>query len=124
VVDSDGNLGQASSGVEVEFPSHPFETLDEIRHTLEGLHASAFRPPPEDRRQSLLDKLTEVEGQIARSEFNGAIQKLENDIRSRMDGCGTVPGSPDRNDWIVDCEAQLELRALIDDLIADLRVLL
>ena len=38
-------------------------------------------------------------------------------LRSKMDGCGT---EPDNTDWIVDCTAQLEIRALVDLLIANL----
>jgi len=38
-------------------------------------------------------------------------------LRKHVDGCGA---SADNNDWIIDCPAQLEVRALIDLLIANL----
>jgi hypothetical protein len=71
-----------------------------------------------------LDKLTEVEDQISQGEFNGAIQKLRNDVRTKMDGCLSPKAKPDKNDWILDCDAQADLLILIDDLIEDLEALL
>jgi hypothetical protein len=53
--------------------------------------------------------------------YQEAIDKLENDLRAKMDGC--YGGNP-RNDWITDCEAQYELLAIIDDLIAYLATLM
>jgi hypothetical protein len=32
-------------------------------------------------------------------------------LHKRIDGCGT---EPDWNDWIVDCESQIEFRQLLD----------
>ena len=62
-----------------------------------------------------------MEDKIADGDFTQAINELENDIRKKMDGCGT---SSDKNDWITDCDAQFEVRPLIDDVILDLKALI
>jgi len=44
---------------------------------------------------------------------------LQNLVR-HVDGCGSVPDAksvPDANDWIVDCESQTAVRALLSGLI-------
>ena len=59
------------------------------------------------------------------SRIDGIVSAIENgdltgartnavELRSRVDGCGTVA---ENNDWIKDCAAQTEVRALLDALI-------
>ncbi|MDX1644851.1 MAG: hypothetical protein R3244_10895 [Thermoanaerobaculia bacterium] len=47
---------------------------------------------------------------------DGALEQL-GDLRRHVDGCGLTA---DANDWILDCDDQLEIRALLDQLIAAL----
>ncbi len=44
---------------------------------------------------------------------------MEN-IGRRLDGCDDEFDVPDKNDWIIDCGAQLELRQWVDLLIENL----
>ena len=44
--------------------------------------------------------------------YQGALNKLENDILAKTDGCAET-GEPDKNDWIVTCEGQDEVYPLI-----------
>jgi hypothetical protein len=44
---------------------------------------------------------------------------LEN-LRKHVDGCAGAMGTADKNDWITDCDAQLQVRALVDALILSL----
>lgn len=60
-----------------------------------------------------------IEQKIIDGDCDNAIRKLEN-LRMRFDGCDGEFGMPDKNDWIIDCEAQLELRRLTDLLIENL----
>jgi hypothetical protein len=39
--------------------------------------------------------------------FRSTLQKLENDILQKTDGCAKS-GRPDKNDWIRDCETQAD----------------
>lgn len=41
-----------------------------------------------------------------------ALDKLQNDILKKTDGC-TTAGVPDKNDWIVNCTAQGRIYPLI-----------
>jgi len=92
----------------------PEEMVAAIAETILDLPQSAFRKG--NWRDTFLNKLDAVLDQIADDDIEGAIRKLTNDIRAKMDGC-LVNGAPDRNDKITDCEAQHELAPLVDGLI-------
>ena len=118
LVDSDGNIGEAMIPVDVE-PS--FTTLDDLLFNLEGIPADALKSEDVARRDTLVDKTIEITQMLSRGDIKGAKQKLEKDIRAKMDGC---PSVPDNNDWVVDCAWQYDLRVLIDDLIQSLEDIL
>jgi hypothetical protein len=130
VFDAFGNMGQATSIIEVlpdpvsnpdEMLDRLDEGLDDLKQEITDLDDNAFKNKPTERRQDLLDKLDEVVSKFEGGELNGAIQKLKNDIRTKMDGC---PPEADKNDWVTDCSAQYIPRALIDDIIAYLEALM
>jgi hypothetical protein len=50
--------------------------------------------------------------------YEGAIQKLYNDLRAKADGC---LGGNAKNDWVTDCEAQHSICEMIDNIIAYLQ---
>jgi hypothetical protein len=74
---------------------------DSAFHAASG-HRTAFQSRLDDLRESILA------GDVAE-----AIEQLRN-LRRRVDGCGLAS---DNDDWIVDCDAQIAVRALIDELI-------
>jgi len=126
--DKAGNLGQASISIEIiEYPPEAQGILNQIFDLMDyiedenSLPDSAIRKPANDRRLSLLGKLTEVGVMISNNEINGAIQKLTNDILDKMNGC---PPQADANDWIMDCYQQSILQAMLEDLIASLEALM
>jgi hypothetical protein len=125
--DEAGNLAQSSMGIEIiEYPPDMLGFIDQqltdiIRYMKNTLPDSAIRKPANDRRLSLLGKLTEVGAMISNNEINGAIQKLTNDILDKMNGC---PPQADANDWIMDCEQQSTLQAMLQDLIASLEAIM
>jgi len=47
-----------------------------------------------------------------RDRYQAALNKLENDILAKTDGC-VESGEPDKNDWIITCEGQNEVYPLI-----------
>lgn len=61
----------------------------------------------------------DIEQNIIDGDCNEAIRKLRN-LKKRLDGCYDQLDMPDKNDWIIDCEAQLELRHWVDLLIENL----
>jgi len=78
----------------------------------------AFDKNPEQRKDALLLKYFEVFEKINDEEYQGAINKLEKDIRAKMDG--SVDGNP-KNDWVTDTDAQERLCTLIDAATGNLR---
>jgi hypothetical protein len=103
--DSDGD--GLSDGEDVEF----------VENAVDALAAGAFKPPGTGTRKAILSALKDAETRLLRGDRAAAIDKLTK-LRRQLDGCGT---SPDRDDWIVDCDSQREIRALVDLLLGNLR---
>ncbi|MCI0635459.1 MAG: right-handed parallel beta-helix repeat-containing protein [Actinobacteria bacterium] len=96
------------------------EDPDIIADVVSDLPGSVFKSPSEGTRNAILSILADIENQIANGNTSEAVTKLMN-LRRKVDGCEPPPPlAPDTNDWIRDCPAQAEVRALIDVLIANL----
>jgi len=87
---------------------------DTVAATVSALPATVFATG--EHRQPILNRLDAIEQLIAAGDLAGARAELQS-LRRKVDGCGTTA---DANDWIVDCAAQLEVRALIDHLLTNL----
>jgi hypothetical protein len=94
---------------------------ESITQAIVNLEDTAFTNNAAQRKNALSNKLDEIQVLIDQGYYQQALNKLENDIRSKMDGC--YGGNP-KNDWITDCAAQGQLLALVDDLIAYLQSIL
>ena len=97
---------------------------DTVGEVIGDLPDEVFEPVPSanGRRTAFLSRLEEIKEDIKDGNTEEAIEKLQ-DLRKRVDGCPDVPTeseSADRNDWIAACDAQREVRALIDMLITNL----
>jgi TolB protein len=90
---------------------------DIVAAAVSALPRSDFANGAPGHLTAILSRLDHVESLIAAGETADAVSALD-DLRLRLDGCGTTA---DRDDWIVDCAAQLQIRALIDQLIGNLR---
>jgi outer membrane protein assembly factor BamB len=95
----------------------PLDLLDEIIEYILGLPDECFKNNADNRKNALVNKLEEVRQMILDGDYEGAIEKLENDIRPKMDGEGN-------NDWIICEDAQEDLTGMIDRLIEHLESLL
>lgn len=73
-------------------------------------------------QNALTNKITAVISMIDQGLFRDALNKLENDILNKTDGC-LVAGLPDKNDWLINCNAQGLVSPLITRAIALLRLL-
>jgi hypothetical protein len=105
-IDKDTDDDGLPDGSDVEF----------VLNALQSLPLSAFRPPGAGTRQAIESMLDAAEGKAAAGDIAGAILKLQQ-LRSHLDGCGT---GADNNDWIVVCAGQVNVRELLDLLIANL----
>jgi hypothetical protein len=65
---------------------------------------------------ALSNKIDVVMNMIEAGQYQQAINKLENDVLQKTDGCA-LTGSPDKNDWITTCEQQGLIYPLIIEMI-------
>jgi hypothetical protein len=79
-----------------------------ISLAVSDLEESAFAP--DGLRTAMLARLSDIEALIYDGDYHDASAALD-DLRRRLDGCGD---QPDVNDWIIDCQAQLFVRAVLD----------
>jgi hypothetical protein len=94
------------------------EDTEFIENAINALGDEAFKDssPGHGLRQALLQRLENAEREVAGGRVDQAIHHLQN-LRRHLDGCGA---EADTDDWIVDCEAQVQIRDLLDLLIANL----
>jgi hypothetical protein len=94
------------------------EDTEFIENAINALGDEAFKDSSTGKglRNALVHRLENAERAVARGQVDQAIHQLEN-VRRHLDGCGA---SPDGDDWIIDCTAQVEIRELLDLLIANL----
>ena len=90
---------------------------DILTDTLSALPDSAYRPPA--HRVAMHARLAGIEERIADGDTAGASEDLRN-LRRRVDGCSEATPLADRDDWIIDCAAQREVRRIIDLLLTNL----
>ncbi len=110
VVDDDGGVGSTTAIVQIVDAGQVVALMDAYIQDLSG---QAFKGPVSDRKSALHGKLVEVVALMERGDYQGAVNKLANDIRAKADGS---LGGEANGDWIVDPLAQFELCRMIDDL--------
>jgi hypothetical protein len=74
-------------------------------------------------KNALLDKINAVQQMITDGLCADALNKLENDILQKTDGCAEQ-GEPDKNDWIINCEQQNQIYPLVIETIEYVRSLM
>ncbi|GAG20988.1 unnamed protein product, partial [marine sediment metagenome] len=74
-------------------------------------------------KNALLNKINAVQEMLDAERYEEALNKLQNDILQKTDGCAET-GEPDKNDWIITCEEQGELYPLIIETIENVRNLM
>jgi uncharacterized protein YkwD len=61
--------------------------------------------------RALTNKISVALKLIDEGKYGEALEKLRSDVLQKMDGCANS-GSPDKNDWITDCDAQGQIYLL------------
>ncbi|MCK4792923.1 MAG: DUF1566 domain-containing protein [Desulfobacteraceae bacterium] len=121
VTDDDGGVGSDSLTIEVISTQDAItQILQEARSVINGLDDSVFKR--KQMRNRLNRKINSVLRLIDKRRYQRALDKLEYGILTKMDGCAETD-SPDKNDWIIDCDAQKQVYPLIVEAIALLRTL-
>ncbi len=111
VLDDDGGMGSTAESVKVMTAQ---EALDFIDHYIRALPESFFKHPSENRKATLSRNIDATKHILDSGTAAGAVNKLLNDLRAKMDG--SLGGNPN-NDWILGAEAQGDLCLMIDELI-------
>jgi hypothetical protein len=87
--------------------------IRELINEINSLPAGAFQNA--NMRNALVNKLNAIVKQAQGGEFRQALDKMNDDVTAKMDGCAA--GAPDNNDWIISCEAQATLAPLVGDIV-------
>ena len=74
-------------------------------------------------KNALLNKINAVQQMIDEGRYAEALNKLQNDILAKMNGCAET-GEPDKNDWIITCEGQEQIYPLVIETIENVRGLI
>jgi uncharacterized delta-60 repeat protein len=85
-----------------------------VSGVVSSLVASAFATP--GAQAAIQATLAAAEGDILAGQASAAVTALDA-LRLQIDGCGTAP---DGDDLIVDCASQIQVRTLVDQVIAKL----
>jgi len=93
-------------------------TLQEATQTINLLPPSVLKNS--NMTNALTNKINAALGMIDQGLYQDALDKLENDILQKTDGCATA-GTPDRNDWLTECGEQMEVYPTIMEAIEILR---
>jgi hypothetical protein len=118
ITDNDGGIGTDNTSITVVSAEEAVAAIDQYIQDLPG---DVFKNSPDQRKNTLANVLEVVMKSIDAEAYRNAINKLQNDLRAKLDG--SVDGHPN-NDWITDTDSQNDLCAMIDDLIAYLETML
>ncbi|RLC34233.1 hypothetical protein DRH14_03420 [Candidatus Shapirobacteria bacterium] len=114
---SDGLLQSQPDSVTVSVATYATTVILKVQNIIDVINSfngDVFKNS--NRRKALTNKLNSVIEKLEYGQYQDALNKLENDILKKTDGC-CQSGEPEKNDWIIDCEAQEEVYPLILDVI-------
>ena len=107
VLDREGNLNvswfDATNPIEDVFFSRG-TSLNMLRKEARDLPGSDFQHG--NKRDAVLDRLEKAKRALKGNDRGRAVNDLS-DLQQHLNGCGS---SPDSNDWIIACKAQVEIR--------------
>jgi hypothetical protein len=101
--------------------AHVNHSLHNIIKEINKLNKDYFKNA--DQQNTLTKKLHAVVRMLNHGFYADALDKLQNDILQKTDGC-IAKGRPDKNDWITNCNGQDELYPLIIETISVLQGLI
>lgn len=121
---NDGLLNSDPSTVQVQAVSSGTSTIEAAQNVIAAI--SAIDPGAlknANMKNALINKLNSVIANIQAGRYADALAQLQNDILGKTDGCAGA-GSPDRNDWIMDCTTQDQIYPLVQETIRQLSALM
>ncbi len=97
------------------------EKLDALATTIRQTSDDLFKRPPLNNVLGVEVML--IRRQVIRGHYSGALEKLQNHVLQRTDGC-VVTGAIDGNDWVTDCDIQKQLYWAINEIVVLLNIIL
>lgn len=110
LVVNDGTLNSEPSTVQVQAASSASAAVQAIQRAqadIAALDRAVFKNG--NMRNALLNKLNAVIASVEAGRYTDALEQLDSDILGKTNGCASGAG-PDKNDWILDCAAQRQVR--------------
>ena len=116
LVVNDGFLDSEASNISVMAITYQDATSEILQDTITTINDPAAIPNGAVKNKNLKNALTNKINSalllIDQGSYEEALDKLQNDILGKTDGCATI-GTPDKNDWIKDCDAQNQVYPLV-----------
>ncbi len=91
------------------------QVLNDAMDAINNIPPAALKNP--NMENALTKKINAVLKMIEKEQYQGALNKLTNDILTKTDGCANG-GEPDKNDWIRTCAEQDAVYSLIMEAIS------
>ena len=111
---NDNFLDSDSNDITIVVLTYQDATIEALQETSKAINTilddNVFKNPK--NQNALSNKINAVFNKINKGKYLEALDKLENDILDKTNGCSET-GSPDNNDWIRDCESQNKVYFLI-----------
>ncbi|MBI5407071.1 MAG: DUF3466 family protein [Nitrospirae bacterium] len=89
--------------VAISVQSAAIDALNEAIYLINHLYPESLRN--KNLQHALTNKINATISMIDQELYQDAVNKLQNDILDKINGCATS-GAPDRNDWVLDCYEQ------------------
>lgn len=113
LVVNDGFVNSNSSNITVTAISVPSTVTNQLTETISVINSLDLSVLKNNNLQNTLtNKISSVLSMVDLGEYQQALDKLQNDILGKTNGCRDN-GSPDKNDWIIDCFSQGEINTLV-----------
>ncbi len=124
LVVSDGKLNSNTSTVQVQVISQQSAAMYAINAIIESVGSlESGDLKNANMKNALINKLNAVIATIEAGNYGEALNKLQNDVLEKTDGCA-IGGVLDPNDWITSCPAQNQVYPLILETIQQVRALM
>jgi hypothetical protein len=119
---NDGRLNSDPSTAQIQVTQQTgvITLLQNLILEIQGLAVGDFKNA--NMRNTLINKLNAVIGNVEAGNYQGALGQLQNDILGKTDGCATS-GAPDKNDWLINCKAQSKIYPELQVIITTLQAM-
>jgi tetratricopeptide (TPR) repeat protein len=97
------------------------EKLVQLHEAIDDAPKSAFKQPFANKLALKL-KIDVVWWLVKIGHYDEALRKLDNDILQKMNGCIQPSGTPDKNDWVKNCEIQKQFYWLANEIMVLMKI--